>query len=99
MNSAPRTGAPVGISVSDHFDVFNERYVILDFKSVGTIDASTFTKLLRMRRRRRQHQLPVERLVGVNAQLRKIFRMTHLDRVWPMYETVDEAMESFAVSP
>lgn len=110
MIDASRTAAPVAISLAGEYDVYNsdefarlldpvsgERDVILDFNAVRRLDCTAFTNLLRMRRRRSRAHLPVERLVGLSPQLRRLFRITHLDEVWPLFDTLDEALESFSL--
>ncbi len=108
LEYAPRTVDSLVISLSGDLDVFHcaefthrlapvyrQEHVVLDFSAVRLLDCTAFGALMRMRRRRSQNDMPVERLVGVSARLKKIFRATQLDRVWPLFDTVDEAIESF----
>ncbi|WP_051261128.1 STAS domain-containing protein [Desulfovibrio inopinatus] len=34
-------------------------------------------------------------LFGVNTNIRSVLKMTHMDRIFPIYNTVDDALDSF----
>jgi anti-sigma B factor antagonist len=103
--------APLIITLAGEFDIYTageladtlaageERAnVIVDMTHVRYLDSTSLTVFIRMRKRRLETNLPPCRLVGLGPNLRRLFRLTRLDAVWPIYETIDEARGSFRLA-
>lgn len=74
----------------------NDRpHVVVDFTNVRFLDSTALAVLIRMRKRRGQLGYPLVRFVGLHSGLRRVFEITHLDGVWPHYDTIQEALASF----
>lgn len=96
---------PLILTLTGDFDVYREAElrellrpasdadeVILDLSGVGYIDSTALGVLVGVRVQRRKGGLPPIRLVVVSDQVRRIFAVTALDRVWPIHATLDEAL-------
>jgi anti-sigma B factor antagonist len=66
------------------------RIVIVDLDKVGFIDSSGLGVLVGALRRAREADGDL-RIVSARETVVKIFRITGLDRVFPVYSTLDEA--------
>jgi anti-anti-sigma factor len=71
------------------------RFVVVDFSRVDYIDSTALSELVLCRRRRMAKGYPPKHFAGVNEKVRLILKTTNLDTIWPMFESVDEAVESF----
>jgi anti-sigma B factor antagonist len=72
--------------------------VIIDMTNVRYLDSTSLTVFIRMRKRRMESNFPPCPLVGLSANLRRLFKLTRLDLVWPIYDTLDDALASFRVA-
>lgn len=103
--------APLIITLAGEFDIYTageladmlerteERAnVILDMTSVRYLDSTSLTVFIRMRKRRLEKHFPPCRIVGLSPNLRRLFKLTRLDLVWPIYDTLDEAVDSFRIA-
>ena len=68
--------------------------VVVDMSSVRFIDSTCLGKLAAMRRERARRDLPQEKLVISSPQMRRIFEIVSFDAIWPIYETLEEALET-----
>ncbi|HEU5481171.1 MAG TPA: STAS domain-containing protein, partial [Candidatus Tumulicola sp.] len=68
--------------------------VVVDMSSVRFIDSTCLGKLAAMRRERARRDLPQEKLVISSPQMRRIFEIVRFDTVWPIYDTLEEALET-----
>jgi anti-sigma B factor antagonist len=66
--------------------------VIVDLQNVGFIDSSGLGVLVGALRRAREHD-GVVRIVCTRDSILKIFRITGLDKVFPIFSDVDEARD------
>ncbi len=71
-------------------------YVVLDFDGVSYIDSSAVTVLVRLHKQRLAKDLPLMHLARVTPQVTRVFELTDLSTIWPMYETVEDAVAAFS---
>jgi len=99
------------ITLAGEFDIYNVdtlaaslspahegRDVIIDMRAVRYMDSTALTVLIRMQKRRVIANLQPARFAGLTPNLRRLFSLTRLDVVWPIYATLDEALASFRVA-
>lgn len=68
-----------------------QQRLIVDLSEVGTISAAILTEFVRCYKHRMMQGLEPARLVVRSSVVRKIFEITDLGRLWPMFETLDAA--------
>jgi anti-anti-sigma factor len=66
--------------------------VVIDFTGARYVDSSCLTELAQVRRQRLDGGLPVMRLVIPNRNMRKIFEIVGFDQVFPLFESLEEAL-------
>lgn len=103
--SAERDGAFCIVSVAGDLDLYTSPVlkdrlvelvedgrpdVVIDLSGVGFVDSSGLGVLVGILRRAKERDGSV-RLAGVREAVAKTFRITGLDKVFPMFATVDEA--------
>lgn len=66
------------------------RRIVVDFTGTDFLDSTGLGALVAGLKRLRAHEGEM-RLVCTTARVRKVFEITHIDRVLPLYESVDEA--------
>ena len=74
-------------------------HVVLDFTGSDYVDSSLLTVLVGLRKRRRENGLPPVRLAIPSTNVRRLFSITKLDTVWPIFASLDEAVQSFETAP
>ena len=67
--------------------------VILDLTSATYIDSTCLGALVRMRKARDARGLGAARLVITSPMVLRIFEIVRLDRVWPIFDSVEAARE------
>lgn len=67
--------------------------LIVDLSEVQYVDSAGLSALLLAERQQSEHGGEV-RLVGVNDAVASLLRLTQLDRVFPMFATVDDALDA-----
>lgn len=67
--------------------------LIVDLSKVSYVDSAGLSALLLAERQQSSHGGDV-RLVGANEHVKSLLRITQLDRLFPMYNTVTEAIEA-----
>jgi anti-sigma B factor antagonist len=67
--------------------------LIIDLSDVEYIDSAGLSALLLARRQMSAHESDV-RLVGARPEVRSLLSLTQLDRVFGIYETIDEALNA-----
>jgi anti-anti-sigma factor len=65
--------------------------LIVDLTDVGHVDSAGLSALLLAQRQMRIHDGEL-RLVGLNESVRSLLAMTQLDRIFPVFNTVTEAL-------
>lgn len=65
--------------------------VVVDMSRVATISAAILTELVRCYKARMAQGLEPARLVVRSSAVRKIFEITDLTKLWPIFETLDAA--------
>lgn len=68
--------------------------VVLDFKKVNFIDSSCLGVLVSLTRKLRVNKADIK-LVNMTDDVRSIFQITRLDKIFEIYDDVDEALDSF----
>ena len=102
---------PYLITLSGEFDVFNSerleealaasydhREVVVDFAGVPYVDSTALSVLVGVRKRRMEMGFPPKRFIRVPESIRTVLRVTSLDKIWPIFETLEEAAASFSRS-
>ncbi len=100
---------PAIVRLTGEFDAFNSaelrrllagvqdaRQVVIDFTQTRYIDSSCLTELANLRRMRAAHELPAARIVMPGKNLRRIFKIVGFDTVFPVFDTMQQALESVA---
>lgn len=67
--------------------------LIIDLSQVSYVDSAGLSALLLAERQQTAHGGDV-RLVGANENVKSLLRITQLDRIFPMYATVTEAIQA-----
>lgn len=108
MPNEKRPAIPYIITLAGEFDIYTANKlaemlapayehpdVIIDLSDVRYLDSTALTALVRMHKRRVISNSGPCRLVGLNTNLQRLFQLTRLDLVWPICQTLDEALASF----
>lgn len=66
------------------------RRIVVDLTRTEFLDSTGLSALIAGLKRLRAHDGEM-RLVSTTPRVRKVFEITHIDRVLPLYETVDAA--------
>jgi anti-anti-sigma factor len=66
--------------------------VVIDFSATRYVDSSCLTELATIRRARLDRGLSACRLVVPNKNMRKIFQIVGFDHVFPLFESLQEAL-------
>lgn len=69
--------------------------VVLDFKAVSFIDSACLGVLVFLLRKLKSQGGDV-RISGLQEEVRSIFQITRMDRVFKLYDQVDEAVKSYS---
>lgn len=74
------------------FDLVSDghRRIVVDLSTTEFLDSTGLGALVAGLKRLRAHEGEM-RLVCTTARVRKVFEITHVDRVLPLHESVDEA--------
>lgn len=73
--------------------------VVIDMTQVTFIDSTCLQKLINMHRERvKKRELPACHFAITSPNVNRLFTMVHFDEVWPIFETVSEARDSFLPS-
>lgn len=72
----------------------NDNDVVLDFLNVQFIDSACLGALVALLKRLREHKGDIK-MACMNEDVRSIFQITRLDRVFEIFETKEEAVNSF----
>jgi anti-anti-sigma factor len=102
--------SPLVVPLHGRFDVYYQKqlaealspsndqpYVVWDFSGVEYIDSTALGVMVRMAKRRRAKGYPSVRIAAPKHSVRLLLEVTMLTKIWPTYETIDEAMASFAI--
>jgi anti-anti-sigma factor len=68
--------------------------LLLSFERVNYLSSAVLTELLRINEAVQEHQGHL-RLCALNSDIRKVFEITNLDRIFVIYGAPDEAEERF----
>jgi anti-anti-sigma factor len=71
--------------------------VILDCSKLRYIDSTCLTVLVNVRKQRQMLGYPAARIVGLVPPLLRMFKITGLDRLWPVDESIEEAKASLEI--
>jgi len=69
--------------------------LILDLSNVEMIDSSGLGAFLLAHRQLKEHAIPIA-LVGVNPMVASLLRISQIDNLFDVFDTVDSAIETFA---
>lgn len=96
---------PVVVQLVGDFDAYNAEElrgllrpahdgaeVVIDFSATRYVDSTCLTELATIRRRRMERGLSNCRLVVPHRNMRKIFEIVGFDQVFPLFNSVDEAL-------
>jgi len=68
--------------------------LLLDFESVEYLSSAVLTELLRVHKRLQESGGSL-RLCGLNQDIRKVFEITNLDKVFVIYDSLKEGLKRF----
>jgi anti-sigma B factor antagonist len=71
------------------------RHLVIDLKGADYLDSTALGLLVGMLKRVREREGSL-RLVGPKARVRKVFEITRLDQVFPIFESEAEAIAGIA---
>jgi anti-anti-sigma factor len=71
---------------------YTHPYVILDMGSVRFIDSTCLGKLIKMHKERQLRGFDAARLVIPSESIRRVFALVRFDELFPIYESLSEAM-------
>ncbi len=71
---------------------FDAESVIFDLTQVTYIDSSSLETFVQIRRSRRARSLALCHFVVKDGLVRKVFQVTGFDQLWPIDDSVDEAI-------
>lgn len=74
----------------------DHRDVIVDLSAVSYIDSTCLGKFVGMHRKRSAKGYEPARLVIPSPRVRRLFAIVKFDEIWPIYETLDEAVRAGA---
>lgn len=69
-------------------------HLLMNFEHVGYLSSAVLTELLRIKEAAEQTRGGL-RLCAVNADIRKVFEITNLDKVFVLYDEKDEAVHRY----
>lgn len=70
-------------------------FVVVDFSGVRYIDSTALSELILCRKRRAARGYPPKRFAGVSSAVRRVLTTTNLNTIWPMFDSVADAVRSF----
>lgn len=70
--------------------------VIIDMTDATYADSTCLGRLVKMRKARLEKGFPPSAIVLPSPQLRKLFELVSFDKMWPIYDTVEEARNQLA---
>lgn len=73
----------------------NAQHVVVDMSAVRYIDSTTLAAFASKRRERKDRGFPPARIVLVSEQIKRILNVTALDLIWPIHDTLAEALAAF----
>jgi anti-anti-sigma factor len=71
--------------------------VILDLSAVRFMDSTCLGRLAHMEQERQRAGLASARLVIASENIRRLFKVVAFDRIWPIFNSVDEALSQAPV--
>lgn len=71
---------------------------VVDLRACSFLDCTVLGALARLRNYRHTRNLPAGRIVLQSAFFRKVLGLVGFSGLWPMFETLDDAVHSFEVS-
>lgn len=102
---ASSASGPVVLQLSGEYDLLRREELeaqlsqaqfadiaILDMREVSYIDSTALTELVRLKKRMAQHGAGIVRLVAPQPNVQKIFALTQLEQIFPIFKTLGEAM-------
>jgi len=75
-------------------NIFTGKKIILDFTKVHHICSSALGVLVTLKRKLRSQEVDV-RIVITDEDIRQVFEITMLDKVFKIYESVETASENY----
>ena len=67
--------------------------VVVDMSGVKYLDSTCLGKLARMRSERAARGYAPAHLVVAAENIKRLFRIVHFEELWPIYDTLEEALE------
>lgn len=102
---------PLVIALSGEWDIYRRdelesalhparecEEVVLDFSAVTYADSTVLSALATMRKARVERGFPPSRVVP-STSITRLFEITQMNRLWPCFESVDDALRSFTPAP
>ena len=70
---------------------YDQPLVILDMTNTTYADSTCLGRLIKMRSHRREKEFEPAFIVLPSPQLRKLFDLVGFDKIWPLFDTLEEA--------
>jgi len=71
-------------------------YLVLDMAATEFFGSSFIEVLFRVWKKLSSHSNPKFAISGLQEYCREVLEVTHLDRLWPLYATREEAVTAFS---
>ncbi len=87
----------LGDDLYDLIDVEKAGKIVIDFSTVTALSSAALGVLITLRKKAEAQKAKVV-LCGIQDDLRKLFKMTKLDRVFEIHKNEAEALDAFGVN-
>jgi anti-anti-sigma factor len=74
-------------------ETYDRQTVIVDMSAVTYLDSTCLGKLARMRSERAARGYAPAHLVVTAENIKRLFKIVHFDELWPLYDSLEEALE------
>ena len=75
-------------------DKTDEEQIVLDFRCVEFMSSAMLGKLVQIHKRCKEYKASLK-LCGINSEIRKVFKITKLDKLFDIYSDEDSARAAF----
>jgi anti-anti-sigma factor len=75
----------------------NEQRLIVDFRPVNFMSSSALGTLVRFRSKCQEYKVELK-LTGINTNIREVFQITRLDKIFEIHNTPEDAREAWKKS-
>ena len=84
----------VNRELTELLDKTDEENVILDFRRIEFMSSAMLGKLVQIHKRCKEYKVKLK-LCNISAEIRKVFKITKLDKLFEIYDDEDAARAAF----